>query len=450
MSKGNNKKKIWIIIAAVVLIGGLVTANILVKRKPKGKEVDTTEVKLDSLIQAVTASGKIQPEVDVNISAEVSGRILYLGAEEGHHVRSGQMLVQIEDEYYLSALQQMEFGLTSAEASLDEVKSRLKRTIELHGSNLASDAELEANEAIVKRMNADVDRARANVAQAEDRLSKTKIFSPINGVVTRLNNEVGEMAIGASFNEVVIMVVSQLNKMEVNVEVNENDVVLLEISDRVKIEVFAMPDTSFRGMVTEIAHSGIVRGFGTSEEVTNFEVKVAVNDYVPQLRPGMSATVEIETERRDNTLIVPQESVVVRSLEEEKKKEERARKSKKKSKKEDKKESKRKSHSDDKDELVEVVYVIENDTAWVRPVKLGIYSDTHFEIVEGLSENDIIVTGPFRVLAKELNSGQRVEYDSYEEDDEENGEKEEGSTEEKSVEEVESTDSDGQESGESE
>jgi HlyD family secretion protein len=375
----------------------------------------------------------------VNISAEVSGRILYLGAKEGDNVTRGQLLVQIDDERYKASLNQMKYSLASAEATLEEARSQLKRVRELHDSNLASDAELEGGVASVKRFEANVDQARANVAQAEDALSKTKIFAPIKGVVTLLINEVGEMAIGASFNEVIIMVVSQLDKMEVNAEVNENDVVLLDINDPVVIEIFAMPDTSFRGIVTEIAHSGIVRGRGTAEEVTNFEVTVAVSDYVPELRPGMSATVEVETERRDETMVLPQEAVAVRNLDDEKENEKRSKKESKKGikikfgNKKEEDEPRKRRKAGEKEKLVEVVYVVENDTAWVRPVKLGIYSDTHFEILSGIEPGELVVTGPFRVLAKDLKSGKRVDYDYDEDEDDESGD----DSEEKDVAEVE-------------
>ncbi len=408
--KKKSRKKVWIILGVVVVIAALVVANVLQKRKPKGTNVDVEIVELDSLVQTVTASGKIQPEVDVNISANVSGRILYLGAKEGESVERGKLLVRIEDEQYVAMLDQYKFMLASAEAGLEEAQSQLKRVTELHASKLASDAELEAMQATVKKAEAEVDRARANVNQAQDDLDKTQIYAPIGGVVSSLNKEVGEMAIGATFTEDIIMVVSQLDRMEVNAEVNENDVVLIEIGDQVSIEVFALPDTAFDGIVTEIAHSGIVRSAGTAEEVTNFEVKIAVLDHVPSLRPGMSATVEIATESRDETVVIPQEAVVVRSLEKEKNKEDMARKgtgNKGGDKKDDDSES---SSSRDEEKLVEVVYVVNNDSAWVRPVKLGIYSDTMFEILSGLEPGDTVVTGPYRTLSRELSSGQRITY----------------------------------------
>lgn len=409
-SKKKNGKKLWIIIGVVVIIAGLVAANLLTKRGPKGVDVDVTVAQLDSLTQTVTASGKIQPKEEVKISANVSGRILYLGAEEGDMVQKDQLLVRIEDENYAAQLEQMRFSLASGVASLEEAKSRLKRTRDLHGNGLSSDADLETAMASVKRLEADVDRMRANVTQGEDQLSKTRIYSPIAGTVTQLNKEVGEMAIGATFSQDIIMVVSKLDQMEVDVEVNENDVVLISIGDPVKIEVFALPDTSFNGMVTEIAHSGVIRNRGSSEEVTNFSVTVAVTDNVVELRPGMSATVEVVTETRSNTLVLPQESVAVRTLSDENRRAEQARSSDKKDKKEGNNDGTHSKMGTDKEEPVEVVFVAQGDTVWAKQVKLGIYSDTHFEILEGIHEGDVIVTGPFRLLSRELHSGTVVKY----------------------------------------
>jgi len=408
VSRKVNKKRVWIIVGVVVVVAALVIANVASKRAPKGEKVDVTVAKLDSLVQTVTASGKIQPKIDVNISANVSGRILYLGAEEGDTVAEGQLLVKIEDENYKAQLNQMQFSLRSAQAQLEEAQSKLKRVRELHKARLASDADLETSEATVKRLDAEVDRAKANVDQSQDSYSKTRIYSPISGTVTLLNKEVGEMAIGATFSQDVIMIVSKLDQMEVDVEVNENDVVLIGLNDAVKIEVFAMPDTTFRGKVTEIAHSGVVRGAGTAEEVTNFNVKVAVTDRVPELRPGMSATVEIITDRREKTLVLPQEAVAVRTLSEEQKMAERARASKQKGKKNGGNNSP--TMNSGKEDPVEVVFVVKNDTAWAEPVKLGIYSDTHFEILSGIQEGDLVITGPFRLLSRDLHSGKVVSY----------------------------------------
>ncbi len=406
--KKSKRIKIWIGIVVVLVIAALVVANIMTKRAAKGTHVEVTEAALDSLTQTVTASGKIQPKVDVNISANVSGRIVVLGGDEGDMVERGQLLVQIEDENYVAQLEQYRFSLASSLANLEEARSQLKRTRELHDAGLSSDAELETRQATVKRFEADVDRARANVTQAEDQYAKTRIYSPIAGTITRMNKEVGEMAIGATFSEDVIMVVSRLDAMEVEVEVNENDVVLVEIGDDVEIEVFAIPDTTFEGVVTEIAHSGVISGRGTAEEVTNFMVTVAVTERVEELRPGMSATVEIITEERNNTLVLPQEAVAVRTMSDEERMAKRARAGKDKESGEGEENVQRSGSR--KEEPVEVVFVVENDTAWARAVELGIYSDTHFEILEGIEEGDMVVTGPFRLLSRELHSGTLVEY----------------------------------------
>lgn len=410
MSKKSNRRRIWIIVGVVVVLAALVIANVATRRGPKGTHVDVTYAERDSLVQTVTASGKIQPKIDVNISANVSGRILFLGAEEGNVVQEGELLVKIEDENYKAQLDQSEFTLRSSEAQLEEAQSKLKRVRELHKNNLSSDADLEASVATVKRLEAEVDRANANVEQARDAYNKTRLYAPISGTVTRLNKEVGEMAIGATFSEDVIMVVSKLDQMEVDVEVNENDVVLVALGDKVDIEVFAMPDTVFKGHVTEIAHSGEVQGAGTAEEVTNFMVTVAVDDYVAELRPGMSATVEIVTEERGNTLVLPQEAVAVRTLGEENRLAEQARGTKKDKDKKQSEGENQGSSSMQREDPVEVVFVVKEDTVFAQQVKLGIYSDTHFEILNGIQEGDLVVTGPFRLLSRDLHSGRIVSY----------------------------------------
>ncbi|GBE29423.1 MAG TPA: efflux RND transporter periplasmic adaptor subunit [Bacteroidetes bacterium] len=409
--KKKSKAKIWIIIAVVVVVGGLVTANILTKRGPKALNVDVAEAVTDSLVQKVTASGKIQPKTEVKISSNVSGQILYLGAEEGDRVSKGELLIRIEDEEYRADVEQMEYLLRSHEASLEENQSRLTRVTELAQNNLASRADLEAATAAVKRLEADVDRTRAQLNQTRDRFEKTRIHSPLDGIVTRLSKEVGEMAIGSQFSQDIIMIVSRLDSMEVIVEVNENDVVLVDLGDEVEVEVFAMPDTTFKAHVSEIAHSGTIRGSGSAEEVTNFMVTVAIDDFITDLRPGMSATVDIVTEKRPNAIVLPQEAVAVRLMSDEERHMERARSGEKKKKNEDEDDERQQmSRKGEREEPVEVVFVVKDDTVWAKQVTLGIYSDTQFEIISGLEVGEMVVTGPFRLLSRELHSGTVVEF----------------------------------------
>jgi len=412
--KKKSKAKIWIIIAVVVVVGGLVTANILTKRGPKALNIDVAEAVTDSLVQTVTASGKVQPKTEVKISSNVSGQILYLGGEEGDQVNQGDLLIRIEDEQYRADVEQMEYLLRSYEASLEETQSKLKRVKELAANNLASPADLEAAIAAEKRLTADVDRTRAQLEQARDRFDKTRIHAPLDGIITRLSKEVGEMAIGSQFSQDIIMVVSRLDSMEVEVEVNENDVVLVDLGDEVEVEVFAMPDTTYKGHVAEIAHSGTIRGSGSAEEVTNFMVTVAIDDFVETLRPGMSATVDIVTEKRPNAVVLPQEAVAVRLLSEEERFAEIARSDEKPDNEENGgEESRHNGHvgrMGEREDPVEVVFIVKDDTVWAKQVTLGIYSDTHFEIVSGLEEGELVVTGPFRVLSRELHSGTLVDY----------------------------------------
>jgi len=381
----------------------------------------------------VSGTGKIRPEVEVKISANVSARITKLHAEEGDRVKKGQVLVELDRTRYEAALAQAEAGYRSAQANvrlakanMDKAQAELQRMQELYEKNLASPRDLETartNYAVAKaQYEAAQDQAeqgKALVEQARDDLSKTTIVSPMDGVVTKVNKEEGEIALGSMFQEDVIMVVGDLSKMEVVAEVDENDVVLVSLGDKAKIEVDAIPDTSFNGHVSEIAHSAITRGLGTQEEVTNFEVKVAIDDKVSKLRPGMSATVDIQTDTSHAVLNIPIQAVTARNLEEEK-----ARQANNEKKKKGQAEVANDNLTDEgsekkdartrlgtgkkKDELTEVVFVVENGVAKMVPVKTGISDETHIAIVSGLKEGQEIVIGSYKVLSKELHDGSRV------------------------------------------
>lgn len=279
---------------------------------------------------------------------------------------------------------------------MKKAHSELLRTKQLFERKLVSKAELEAAEAAYEAAMSNRMQAEGALKEAQDALDKTRLYATIDGVVTRVNKEEGEMTLGAQFQEDVILVVSDLSVMEAVVEIDENDVVNIELGDSAIVEVDAFPDTTYRGVVTEIAHSAITRGQGTTEQVTNFEVTITVDDPDPRFRPGMSTTVDILTKRMDNVLKVPIQAVTVRSKKEIEGKE--------------KKNSKATSEDEKQNEkdLQEVVFVYKDGKALIKPVKLGISDDTHYAVLEGLEEGDMVITGPFRVLTKTLKNGQTV------------------------------------------
>jgi len=290
--------------------------------------------------------------------------------------------------------------MKSAQANLKKAKADYLRIKDLFEKNLTSQADLDAADANLLLAEANVEQAEATLSQAKDDLDKTILRSPIDGVVTKLNKEEGEIALGSQFQSEVIMTIANLSKMEVVTEIDENDVVLINLGDKANIEVDALPDTTFIGTVREIAHSATTRGLGTQEEVTNFEVKVAIKSEAMQFRPGMSATVDIETETHKDVLYVPIQSVTVRDLS---KKDVKG-----KSKRDTDEDIKETKSGDQKSKMSEVVFIVEGNKAKMVPVKTGISNDTHIEIKEGLDDSVKVVTGSFKALSTLLKDGSAV------------------------------------------
>ena len=392
-------KKIIIISVAVVAVVALIVANLL--KKEKGITVDVEEIERGSIMQKVTGSGQIRPEVQVKVSARVAGKIMKLRAQEGDRVKKGQLLVELDQEQYLAALERAESTLLSMRANEKKFKSEMIRSKDLSEKGLMSEAEYESVEASYEAAESNTRMAMASVKEAKDALAKTRLHADMDGIVTKLNKEEGEIALGAQFQEDVIMIVADLKRMEAAIEVDENDVINVSLGDTSEIEIDAFVDTTFIGIVTQIANSATVKGLGTQEQVTNFEVTVALLDYNERFRPGMSTTVDIITETQFDVIKVPIQAITVRTKEKLDKKpgvEEH--------------DSDQESETKDikKQEMIEVVFCIEEDKAVSKPVKLGISDDTHYVVLSGLEEGETVVTGPFRVLSRTLENDDLVEY----------------------------------------
>ena len=395
MAKKSGKTKKIIISLVVVIIGAVIAANVL--RKPdKGTEVQTEKVKRGTVIQTVTASGKIRPVVEVKMSAKVSGNIIKLSVEEGDSVHKGDLLLKLDQEKYLAVRERAESMLKSSKASLWKAEADYTRMKELNKQMLASEAELQSAEASLLLAEAQVEQQQASLKEILDDLSKTEIYSPMEGVVSQLNKELGEMALGASFQEDVIMVIADLRNMEAEVEVDENDVVSVSEGDPVEIEIDAFPDTLFQGKVTRIANSAVTRGFGTQDQITNFIVEIKIRDKIQGVRPGMSCTVDIEVEKHEDVLYLPIQCVAMREPQKADENEEG--------------ETSEMTEEDaDEEEMIEVVFMVdEADTARMAAVSTGITSDTDIEIVSGVEEEMRIISGPYRVLANKLQDGDLV------------------------------------------
>lgn len=430
------KKKLFIFLGAAVLILIIVIINLAKSGSGRGVTVQTEKVVRGTIVESVSGSAKIQPEVQVKISAKVSGQILDLGVKEGDQVKKGQFLVQLDEEYYRAAVEQNESNLKYAQAGYEKTKNEYDRSKRLFEDNLISQAELDISKSTYEQGLAQVQQYKAILRQVKDNLEKTTIYSPMDGVVSQLNKKVGEMAMGSQFTLDVIMVVADLAKMLAETEIDENDVVSVSVSDSSRISVDAFPDTSFYGTVKEIANTGTTTGLGTQEEVTNFLVKVSMVEMPERIRPGMSATVDIVTETKNNVLKVPIQCVTVRKPvppEEEKGTE------KKKDKKTDQKEAAEEkertekdtttvnadsskiketkkaeeaSESEKEEKPIKVCFVVRDGKAIQVPVETGISSDTEWEIVKGLEEGDEVVSGSYRVLSKQLKHEQEVKVDN--------------------------------------
>jgi len=374
--------------------------------------VEVAAVDRSTVVQTVTATGKIQPMVQVNISADVSAKITRLGVDEGDWVEKGTLLVELDRERYVAEVESQEANLSAAQAQANLARENMvkaqkdyERSRQLFDRNLESQAALdtmyasaEVEKARYQSTQDQAEQAKAAVRQARDALSKTTIYSPMAGTISMLNKEVGEIALGSQFQEDVIMIVSNLQGMEALVDVDENDIVLVSVGDEATIEVDALPDVKFKGEVTEIANSAKISGQGSSDQKTEFEVKIAVLDPGTRLRPGMTASAEVVTEVREACLGVPIQSVTVRTVEQLGV-----------GKKPVESESGTPRFLPDDEGFVEVVWVVENGTAKARQVKTGIQSDTHIEILEGLAESEQVVVGSYRAISRDLKDGVAVE-----------------------------------------
>jgi len=377
-------------------------------------EVQTAAVEAREIVQTVVATGRIQPVTQVNISADVSAKIMRLAVKEGEWVEKGQFLLELDRERYLAEVESAEANLRSSEAdaavvreNLDKAEKDLARMQDLKQKSLESVANFDAAASAVgvekARLRSALDRveqSRASLKQARDALSKTTIYAPMAGTVSKLNKELGEIALGSQFQEDVILEIANLSGMEALVDVDENDIVQLSLGDMATIEVDALPGVTFEGTVTEIASSAKIAAQGTSDQKTEFEVKVAVLNPGTELRPGMTASADIVTEVRDSALGVPIQSVAVRTP--------------------DQIGAAAKgddagdagdagpAFTPDKDGFVQIVFVVEDGVAHAKQVKTGIQSDTHIELVEGIDAGEQVVVGSYRAISRDLKEGAKV------------------------------------------
>lgn len=376
------------------------------------KEVEITEAKPQKITETVAATGKIQPEIEVKLSSEVSGEIIELPIKEGQSVEKGDLLVRINPDIYQSNLQRAEASLQNmranynqAQASLKQAEAAYNRNKTLFEKGVISKAEWESivsnyevAEANKESAYYNMQSAAASVTEARDNLGRTNIYAPMSGTISRLDAELGERVVGTQqMAGTEILRVADLANMEVEVDVNENDIVKVEVGDSTIVEVDAYLRREFKGLVTEISNSADAEL--TTDQVTNFKVKVRILDdsyrdlmegrgenYSP-FRPGMTATVDIITNKRNNIIAVPISAIVVKNDTT----------------------TNGNSNINEGGELFECVFVKDGDKAKLRVVKTGIQDDLKIEITKGLEEGEVVITGPYNTVTKSLKAGDKVE-----------------------------------------
>lgn len=416
----------------------------------EGTSVETEKAKLKTITQLVSASGKIQPEVEVIIRPDVSGEIIELAVNEGDFVRKGDLLVRLKPDIFKARIDELNAALLTQKARLEQTRASLiqaeaahLKNKELYEKDIISELDFiqtksnyDSQKASLKASEYQVQSAEAQLRKAEEELQQTVIRAPQDGTVTGLAVEFGERVLGNSqMAGTEMMRVSLLDKMEVLVEVNENDIVNISSLDTTRIEVDAYPERRFNGIVTEIANSARITGAGSNEQVTNYQVKVRIitphnlsmsgaelvqsetaenpeENFSPNFKPGMSATVDIETKTAKNVVSVPIQAVTVRDFAKDKK-------DRKDNSEDDSTNSEEESSEEMDDNLIikkedirKVVFIVENGTAVRYEVETGISDNTHTQILTGVNAGDEIVIGSYRTLSKNLENGDKVKVDN--------------------------------------
>jgi HlyD family secretion protein len=417
------KRWIWIGLGALVVIL-LVAANVMRGKKGRMVPVQMARVRTEDVVARVRAPGKIEPKTQVKVSADIMGKIVRLAVKEGDPVKKGQLMLQLDDTQYRAAHAQARAALASGQARLREAGNTFKvvdanytRQKALFEKKLLSQAEWDqatnahASASIsLQTAREEVARAAAAVEASGDNLSKTRFVAPIDGFVSALNVEAGEIVITGTMNNpgTQILIVSDLSRMLVKADVDETDVVDMRVGQKAKITVDALPDTSFGGTVIEIGNTAKRSIASAAEGQTDFEVKVVFDENVPQVRPGMTADVEVETATHAKTTAVPIQAVVVRT-------ERELERAKLKGQRQRPRRSEAQAAEEDtagkKDKEITGVFVVKEGVATFVPVKTGISSETMIEVFGDVKARDQVVSGPYKAL-HDLKPGAQVKQET--------------------------------------
>jgi HlyD family secretion protein len=389
----SRRKKIVIIGIVVLSLGGLIAGQ--VGNGNRGVPVRIEAVESRDLVATVIASGKIEPERSVDIASDITGRIIYLPVDEGQFVTQGQLLLRIDPTQFQATVQQAEAALSSARASelqaitnRDQAKRNLDRAVELRRMDSNTEEQLETARsnydvavAVAEAQGHQVSQSEARLREANEQLSKTTLVSPMDGQITRLAVEEGEVALASTFSREtgLLMTVSDLSVIQVNVRVDETDVVRLSEADSAEVTIDAFPDTTFAGRVTRISQSAtqVAGTGGTGDRAVDYDVEIILDNPPPDVRPDLSASAKIITDTRKDVLSVPIIALTVR---------------------EHHPISTETMPQDTSATETEGVFVVTDGVAHFIPVRVGIAGEEHFEVVSGLAKEDSIVAGPYQTI----------------------------------------------------
>jgi HlyD family secretion protein len=412
MSRG---MKVGLIIGVLALAGGGGIAYSLNKKKNAGTEVRMEQVARRDLVSAVTASGKIEPQTSVDISADITGRIIDIAVEEGDRVRKGQFLLQIDPAQYQAAVSRAEGVVSSTQATLlqvranrDQAERAWKRADQLSrlGPNLIAPAQaeeartaLDVAEATYQATRAQLDQSRASLQEAKDNLAKTRLMSPIAGRVVRLAVEEGEVAVPGTFSREtgLLLTIADLSVMLAKVQVDETDVVRLSHNDSVEVTIDAYPDSAFMGRVIRVSQSAKLTNTqtasGSNDRAVDFDVEIRLDTPPGDIRPDLSCTARIITDTREGALSIPIIALTVRDHERVPNENNPAL------------DTVSRRRPGEREE--EGVFLVQNGVATFRPVKVGIAGDEYFEVLDGLRGGETIVAGTYQAI-RDLKDGDKV------------------------------------------
>jgi len=365
-----NKMKI---IGFIIIAGGFLFFN-------SNDDEDTLEVSIQKVVRKdlsskVVADGVLTPETEVKLSANNTTYITEIAVKEGDFVKKGDFLMSLDDRQQKAATEASRASLEAAKVQLEQRKAQQERQAKLYAQGLISDQEMETTNSSYASALSSYNGAQSRLIQDEDALAKLRLIAPQDGTITFIDGEVGDLAQGGMFNPSVLLKLSDLSKMEVYVNVNENDIADISIDDLALVEVDAYDGRNFKGRVKEVAYASTVSSGGSQQQVTNFQVKIQMLEVVDGMRPGMSATVDIITAERLNTLSVPIQSL---------------------------------TSSRNGKKGTNIVFVFNDGIVQERVVETGIVGDRDYEVLKGLNDDEKIVTGSFIAISRELSDGMKV------------------------------------------